>query len=165
MASGDTLLLLHPYMNEPPSASYATADTRNQRPVLDFSDSGSEIAVFGMILPRNYAGGGITVDHHIAMSSGTTGSVILTGEFERVGTGQLDLDDDSFAAAGSVVIDVPPNSGSVTVGTINFTNGAQMDSIAIGEYFRYRITRRGEDETNDTGSGDLEFVSGEVRET
>ena len=61
MASGDTLLVLTPLHNEPPSANAATIDLRNQHAVLDFDAATDESAVFGGVLPRNYAGGGVTI--------------------------------------------------------------------------------------------------------
>ena len=61
MASGDTLLVFHPFDNEPPSANYATLDIRNLHPVLDFDDSTDESAVFSAVLPWAYSGGGLTV--------------------------------------------------------------------------------------------------------
>lgn len=163
MASGDTLLIFSAYNNEPPSASYATLDTRNQRPVLDFADSGSEAAVFGAVLPRAYSGGGLTVNHWVAFSSGTTGSGVIRGYWERTGS-VLDLDDDSFTAGSVATFDVPANAGSAVSIAIAFTNGANIDNLEVGEYFRYKVAREGEN-TNDTGSGDLEIVQVEIVET
>ena len=164
MASGDTLLSWGAYSNEPPSASYATLDTRNQRPILDHADSGSESSVFSAVLPRHYANNGITAYHHIAFSSATAGSGVIQGAFERVGDELLDLDEDSFATAQTANADVPFTAGSVTIVSIAFTDGAQMDSVAVGEYFRYKFTRQGEAVADD-GSGDLELVKVELKET
>ena len=164
MASGDTIYTFMAYSNEPPSASYATLDTRNQRPVLDHADSGSETSVFGAILPRHYGGGGITAYHHIAFSSATAGSAVVQGAFERVGAELLDLDEDNFAAAVTANVDVPLTAGSVFVSPIAFTDGAQIDSLAVGEYFRYKFTRQGESVT-DTASGDMELIGIELKET
>jgi len=58
MASGNTLCTFLPTDNEPPSSNYATLDTRNAHPVLDFDDTIQEAAQFTGILPRNYRGGG-----------------------------------------------------------------------------------------------------------
>jgi len=164
MASGDTIYTFMAYSNEPPSASYATLDTRNQRPVLDHADSGSETSVFGAILPRHYGGGGITAYHHVAFSSATAGSAVVQGAFERVGAELLDLDEDNFAAAVTANVDVPLTAGSVFVSPIAFTDGAQIDSLAVGEYFRYKFTRQGESVTDDA-SGDMELIGIELKET
>ena len=57
MATGDTLLIINPLMNEPPSANFATLDFRNGHPVLDFDKDANESAVFSTVMPRAYAGG------------------------------------------------------------------------------------------------------------
>ena len=96
MASGDTLLIFTPLSNEPPAADYATFDTRNQHPVLDFALT--EEAVFEFVLPRNYGGNGITVYKHYAMSTAEANDIRLDTTFERIGDGQQDIDGDGFDA-------------------------------------------------------------------
>lgn len=164
MASGNTLLIFAAQDNEPPSANYATLDSRNQHLVLDFDASTDEFAVFSGIMPRNYAGGGVTVYLHYAMSSATSGDVVLTGAFERIGAGSQDIDSDGFASAQSVTSTVDGTSGNVKIPTIAFTNGAQMDSVAAGESFRLKISRDA-DNGSDTATGDLELVAVEIKET
>lgn len=166
MASGNTLLIFGPYDNEPPAASYATLDTRNAHPCLDFDDTADEAAVFSSVLPRQYAGGGLTVYLHYAMTSATTGKVRLDASIERIGDGQQDIDSDGFAAAQSVnVAAVPGTTGHVDIVSIAFTDGAQMDSLAAGEGFRLKVERKPSDTTNDTAAGDLELVKVEIKET
>lgn len=164
MATGNTLLIFHPNDNEPPAASYATADSRNAHQCLDFDAAADESAVFSAILPRTYAGGGLTVCLHYAMTSATTGDVVLTVAFERIGDGQQDLDADGFATAKSVTVTVPGTSGHVDITNIAFTNGAEIDSIAVGEKFRMNVTRDA-DAAGDTAAGDLELVGVEIKET
>ena len=72
MASGDTLLIFTPLSNEPPSVNPATLDTRNAHPVLDFDAVVPEAAVFSAVMPRHYAGGGVTVYLHWAMTTATS---------------------------------------------------------------------------------------------
>lgn len=163
MASDDTLLTFHPYNNEPPASNYATLDIRNQTPVLDFDDSTNESAVFSGVMPRAYAGGGLTVYLHYAMSSATSGDVDWDVAFERIGDAQQDIDSDSFAAVNSVDnTTVPGTSGHVDIVSVAFTNGADMDSVAVGEKFRIKVTR---DAASDTASGDAELVAVEIKET
>ncbi|NIO43432.1 MAG: hypothetical protein GTO41_26720, partial [Burkholderiales bacterium] len=92
MASGDTLLIFRPQDNEPPSSNYATFDTRNQHPVLDFDATTNEDAVFSAVMPRAYSGGGLTVYIHYAMSTATSGDVDWDVAFERIGDQQQDID-------------------------------------------------------------------------
>ena len=163
MASGDTLLVFLPQANEPPTSNYATLDTRNNHPVLDFDASTNEDAIFSGIMPRNYDGGGLTVYLHYAMSSATSGDVDWDVAFERIGDQQQDIDSDGFAAANSVDnTTVPGTSGNVDIVNVTFTDGADMDSIAVGEGFRMKVTR---DATSDTASGDAELRFVEIKET
>lgn len=163
MASGDTLLQFTPLHNEPPAANNATLDTRNSHPVLDFDATANESAVFSAVMPRHYAGSGITVYYHYAMSSAEADTVDWDGAFERIGDQQLDIDGDSFAAVQSVDnTTVPGTSGLVDIVAITFTDGAQMDGVAVGEGFRYKATR---DAVSDDAAGDAELLFVEIKET
>lgn len=166
MASGNTLLTFTPQANEPPTANYATLDQRNAHLVLDFDASTDESAVFKGVLPANYAGGGLTLKIHFALSSATSGNVVWQAAIERVGTSQ-DIDADSFATAnGSGQVAASGTSGIPSVGTITFTSGAQMDSLAAGESFRLKITRDADSTSaTDDATGDAELIAVEVKET
>ena len=162
MASGDTLITLLPYNNEPPTALYATFDTRNQHPVLDHDLT--EISVFTAIMPRSYAGGGVTVYLHYAMTSAVANDIRLDTEFERIGDQQQDLDADGFAAAQNTGdITVPGAAGLVDIVSTTHTDGGQMDSAAVGESFRLRVERVAVVGTD--AAGDLELVAIEIMET
>lgn len=163
MASGDTLLIFTPLNNEPPATNYATLDTRNGHSVLDFDTTTAETAIFKGVLPRTYAGGGITVYVHAALTSATSGTLGWLVAFERVGNGSQDIDTDGFAADQTITAaTVPATSGNVLILSVAVTNGANMDSIAVGEGFRLKITR---DVTNDTAAGDAELWAVELKET
>ena len=164
MASGDTLIIFTPLANEPPTSNYATLDTRNNHPCLDFDASTNESAIFSGIMPQSYAGTtGITVYLHYAMSTATSGDIDWDIALERIGDQQLDIDADSFAAVNSVDnTTVPGTSGNVDIVSIAFTDGADMDSVAAGEAFRLKVTR---DAANDTAAGDAELFKVEIRET
>ena len=163
MASGDTLVVFTPQCNEPPASNYATLDTRNQHPVLDFDDSTNEDAVFSSVMPRHYANSGVTVYIHYAMTSAVANTVDWDACFERIGDQQQDIDVDGFAAVQSVDnTTVPATSGLVDIVSIAFTNGAQMDSVAVGEGFRLKVTR---DAVSDDATGDAELRFVEIKET
>ena len=163
MASGDTLVVFTPGSNEPPASNAATKDSRNSHPVLDFDDTTNEDAVWSYVLPRHYDGGGLTVYIHYSMTSATTGDIDWDVAFERVGDQQQDIDSDGFAAANSVDnTTVPGTSGNVDIVNVTFTDGADMDSIAVGEKFRMKITR---DAASDTATGDAELHVIELKET
>jgi len=164
MASGDTLLIFRPQDNEPVSSDFATLDTRNFHPVLDFrAATANESAVFSAAMPRSYAGGGLTVSVHYAMTSATSGDIDWDVDLERIGDQQQDLDSDGFVGVNSTDnTTVPGTSGLVDIITVTFTDGADMDSIAVGEGFRMKVTR---DAIADTAAGDAELRFVEIKET
>jgi hypothetical protein len=163
LSSGDSLLVFTAAHGIPPASAYATFDSRNQHLVLDFDDTTNESAMFEGVMPRHYAGGGVTVYLHYAMTSATSGDIDWDVAWERIGDQQQDIDSDSFATANSVDnTTVPATSGNVDIVSIAFTNGAQMDSVAVGEGFRIKVTR---DAASDTGTGDAELHFVEIRET
>lgn len=164
MASGDTLVLLTALHNEPPATAYATFDTRNGHPVLDFDAAADEDAIFTSVLPRHYAGGGLTVSLRWAATSATSGNCKWNVQIERLEDEGTDMDADSFAAAQTVTAAAPATSGAVQYSDVTFTAGAQMDSLAAGEMFRLKVTRDAND-AGDTMTGDAELVSVEIRET
>jgi hypothetical protein len=164
MASGDTLLVFGAVHMEPASGSRAVFDTRNYHPVLLFEAANDILAVFGSVLPRSYAGGGLTVYIHWAGASATSGDVVWMAGFERLGEGSQDMDSDSFAANQSVTATAPGTTGFLDIASIAFTSGAQMDSLAAGEGFRLKITRDA-DNGSDTMVGDAQLRFVEIKET
>ena len=173
MASGDTLLIFTPLHNEPPDANNATNDVRTATSgdtdhssfaVLDFDQSTDEHAEFSGIMPRNYDGGGVTIT--IGWSSGlTTGNVIWNTAFKSFSDDADDMDSKAFATAqASSAVATPSAAGEIGYDTTTHTDGAQMDSVAVGEYFRLRVTRDANN-ASDTLAGDAELVFVEIRET
>lgn len=165
MASGNTLACFFPQDNEPPSTNYATFNTRNGHPTLDFDTTTQESAIFTGILPRHYAGGGITVYVHWADNGGggAGGTVGWDVSFERIGSAQQDIDSDGFATAQTITaITVPATAGHVSIANVGITDGANIDSIAVGEAFRVRIRR---DVANDSHSSDAQLIAVELKET
>lgn len=157
---------LSPLANEPPSSAYATPDTRNGHPTLDFDGATDEEAVFGLILPAWYAGGGITVDTYWSFTSATSGSLRVQISIERMDASSLDIDADSFATANSAGGTAPGTSGQLIKVSIAFTSGSQMDSAAAGEMIRVKV-RRDADGTSGTDdiTTDAELLCLVVRET
>lgn len=164
MASGDTLIVFTPRCNEPPSSSAATPDVRNQHPVLDFDDTAQESAVFSAVLPRHYGGGGVTVYITGSWTSDTTDThtTRLKVSFERIGDAQQDVDGDGFATGKDCTLAVPATSGLTDVGSVGFSDGAEMDQVAAGELFRLKLTL---DASNSTHTGDFELHAVEIKET
>jgi hypothetical protein len=166
MASGDTLVVFLPQDNVPPSSNYATLDERAGVAVLDFDDTTDEDAVFQGVMPRHYGGGGLTVTVGWAATTATTGTISLDVAFMSVSDDADDLDTKSFAAANNANPTTASASGEVDYATVTFTDGADMDSIAAGEYFQMKVTRDANGTTStDNMTGDMELVFVELRET
>lgn len=162
MASGETLAIFLPQNNEPPTSNFAREDRRNVHPVLDMALN--EIAIVSFVVPRNYGGNGFTVYEHYAMTSATTNDVALETSFERIGDQQQDIDSDSFASAISTTdIVVPGTSGLVDIISSVHTDGAQIDSLAVGEGGRLKIKRIAVAGSDAAGDLELRFV--ELKET
>jgi len=154
-------IVFAPRDNEPPATNFATLDTRNSRPCLDFDDTVQETAIFSKILPFSYSGSGIRVTIYCAMTTATTGTVGWDISIERVDASNLDLDTDSFATAQTVTATtVPTVSGQILAMTVNISNGTSMDSLAAGEMFRLRIRR---DVAADNAVGDAELFMVHMR--
>jgi hypothetical protein len=166
MASGDSLIIFTPYNNEPPAAAYATLDLRNYHPVLDFDGATDEEAVFTGVLPRNYAGGGLTTYLHVSFTSGTSGNSYFQGAIERIDDGTLDMDADSFAAFGGCAVLPNAASGISSIGTLTFASGTAMDSLAAGEMFRFKVRRDADGSAGtDDITTDAELIAVEIKET
>lgn len=166
MASGDTLAVFFPQNSEPPSANFATFDTRNGVLVADYDDTTDESLEFAGFMPRHYAGGGITVTVGWMATTATTGTISLDVGFKSVTDDADDLDTKAFAAVNNANPTTASATGEVDYVEIAFTDGADMDSVAAGEYFRMIVTRDANGTTStDDLSGDMELVFIEIRET
>lgn len=163
MASGDTLCVFTPQAGQPPAANYATFVTRNSRLVLAFDAVTDESIVFSGVLPRNYAGGGITVQLEWMAATATSGATRWATAIERENT---DLDADSFATANTAGGTANGTSGIPTYTTIAHAAGAEMDSLAVGEGFRLKVTRDADGTSGtDDMTGDAQLISVEIKET
>lgn len=159
MAQGDTIFKFKVQDNESPAANFATRDSRNSHPVLDFAID--EIGIFSDVMPRNYSGRGITIYLHYAMSSAEADDIKLETYFERIGDQQQDLDADGFAAAQNTGdITVPGTSGNVDIISTSHDNGAEMDGILVGEGFRLKLKRIAVTGTDAMGDLEWKFIEG-----
>lgn len=147
--------VFRPRDNEPPTSNFATLDTRNAHPVLDFDTTTQETAIFSDVISAAYGGGDITVTVIAALTSATSGTLGWDVTFERVGTSQ-DIDADGFATAQTITATtVPGTSGQLLSLSVSITAGsAGTDSLAAGEAYRLRVRR---DVANDTATGDAEL--------
>ena len=167
MASGDLLFALEASSGKTPTTTAAARMDRRGNDghvVFDFNDATDVSLDFSGWMPNHYGGGGVTLTVGYMMSSATTNEVRIDAAFERHQDDAFDLDTDGLAAVQSVTDTVPSASGEMGYATITFTDGAQMDSLAVNEHFRLRITRDA-DNVADDASGDMELLSIMARET
>lgn len=137
----------------PTGTSYATQDIMvgasspaESIPVLDFDGAGGvEYADFYGYFPAHYAGGGITLVI-VWSSAQTTNNTVWQAAFRAIVDDAEDLDTTAFTYDYNTVTATSPSAlGEVSYDSITFTDGADMDSLAVGEAFILRIKR---DSTN-----------------
>lgn len=150
-------MALSPLASEPQATAFATIDTRNAHPVLDFDASSNEYTAWTGVLPSGYAGGGVNVKIIWTATSATSGNVVWEAGFERIPSSGLDIDADSWATGVSATAAADPVSGETVETTIALSHGAQMDSLAAGELFRFYLQRTAAS-GSDTMTGDAEVL-------
>lgn len=157
MAANQTLFTLDPLGSFGPSTNYATHDTRNTHPVKDFDAATDETAYWHVVLPSNYSGGSITATIIYAMSSATSGDVVLVLAVERIADEDLDIDADSFDTGVSITSTVPGTSGQAQYAAMTLA-ASDLDSAVAGDLVRISLTRDANDAA-DTATGDLELLA------
>lgn len=168
MASGDTLAVFFPAMADIPASSYATFEVVANTLVLSYDDTTDEDVQFPGFMPRHYDGGGITVTVGWMTASATSGTISLDVALKSItdDTDDMGVGGKSFAAANNANPSPASASGEVKYTEITFTDGADMDSIAAGEYFRMLVRRDANGTTStDNMTGDMQLVFIEIRET
>src|SRR3990172_5138683 len=161
MASGDTVVRIICAM--PPGKLYETEDIRvggstpaEGFPVWDFDDTTDEYMDF-LCLLTNYGGGGLTFKLAWAATSATTGDVVWRIAVRAMPDDAEDIDAAHTYDFNSVTAPTASASGEIAYDTITFTNGADMDSWATGEYAIVRVSRQASS-GSDTMAGDAELV-------
>lgn len=146
---------------------------RSDTLVLNFDASDNEVALFPIVLPRHYGGNGITINIGI-VSTSTTGDMSFAA-FLKSYTNDVDnLGDVGTDPSGLKVFADPQFNtafapataiGDLRVDSIALTDGAQMDSLAAGEYGQLLLMRDAQDTTNDDMAADASLVFIEIQET
>lgn len=143
-----------------PVACFATTDTINDVLVADFDDTANEAVLYLCKLLPNYAGGGITVKFEQSTAA-ATGDLSYGGMFRSFTDDVDNLLHTSFNAWGNsgvpiynAAIDAPSVIGEITYDSIAFTDGTQIDSVAVDELFQFLLFRDAQDSTNDDHVGD-----------
>lgn len=145
----------NPQDNEPPSASYATPDTRNGHPVLDFDDASTEYAIFtGLVNNHNTlrSSGNVYVLLVWAATSATSGNVYWGVEIELLNKSSTDLDSNNWGTLTQAAGATHGTSGKLAYTKIAASNNL-FESLSK---FRTRVQRTGGN-GSDTMVGDAEL--------
>lgn len=142
-----------------PASNYATLDTRNTHPVLDFDTTTQETVYFHGVMPDNYDAEGITIELWWTATSATSGTIGWDVSLEQMDG--LDVDGDSFATAQTVTAaTVSATNGTLQSSSVSIADGTAMDSLVAGDMFRLRVRRN---VSADTATGDAELHMVEMR--
>lgn len=132
-----------PLDNIPPATLFATLDTRNTIPVLNFDPVANESAVFQGIIPTDSnLLSGLRVNIEWVAKTSTTGNVVWGVQFENH---THDLDSDSYDISLSGVSAAQGTSGILSTISLNCT---AVDSLSQGDSFRFKVTRSGSHESD-----------------
>ena len=147
--------------NQPPSANYATYDTRNSIGLLNFDAGTDESAVFvGILAEGTVLTTGLSVTIKWTAATATSGDCVWLVAWERCNT---DIDSDSFATGVSVTTTTSGTSGIPNTTTINFNGTTEIDGLTVGDMFRLKVTRDA-DAGGDTMTGDAQLLTLEVQQ-
>lgn len=149
----------------PPGANFAVLTRRagGSTPaegvnVWAFDAAAIEYLDFLCVL-QGYAGGGLTFTLPWSAASATSGTVRWGGAIRRFADDAEDLDTAHTYDFNDVDDTAPSAAGELSYPTLTFTNGADMDSVADGEVFIFRL-RRNATHANDSMTGDAEAWDG-----
>jgi hypothetical protein len=138
--------------NIPPGGGFATLDTRNSIPVLNFDAALNESGIFQGIIPTgSNLISGIRVNVEWIALTGILGNVFWGARFENA---NHDLDGDSFGPFATGVSATNGTAGIISTLSLNCT---AIDSLSQGDSFRLHIVRSGANAL-DTLAGDAQLL-------
>lgn len=174
MATGDTLCFFPALAGVPGDADYATLDTLlttsadepdNVIPVLDFDPGATEeYTYFQGIMPSHYsATTGVTVTINWT-SEATTGDVVWAVAFKAL-TDSENVLTTAFAAPNTATTTTDGTARDLNQTAITFTDGADMDSVAAGDYFWLEVSRNSSNASDTMNSNDAELHNVWIKDT
>ena len=171
MATGDSLFVLLPIGSIPTTTVFATLDTINDSStvvgpmtVLDFDGvTADESAEWIVMMPSQYAGGGLTFEINYAMD----GTDVQVVQFEiraiQMVAGDVVTSQDLQAQTAVEVVDTPTSTANtLDIFPTGALSHANAGSPAVGDYVRIRLTRDFDHEAN---TDDLQLFAVYVTET
>jgi hypothetical protein len=155
----NTILQFFPRDAEFPATNFATIDTRNNHPCLDFDDTTVETVFFTGFIPQGatFAGTGtaLTFVLESTATSATSGNIGWNVALERILAGGIDIDADNFGTAQGGSAAVNATSGIVTEVSVTFTQAQLPTSLAAGDMIRVRVQRNTSVSGDHTGDAEL----------
>jgi hypothetical protein len=155
----NTILQFFPRDAEFPSTNFATIDTRNNHPCLDFDETTTETVFFTGFIPQGatFAGTGtaLTFVLESTATSATSGNIGWNVALERIVAGGIDIDADNFGTAQGGSAAVNATSGIVTEVSVTFTQAQLPTSLAAGDMIRVRVQRNTSVSGDHTGDAEL----------
>lgn len=143
-----------------PTTNFATRDTRNNHPVLDFDASTAETAYFKAFIPQGasfaVSGTALTFVIESTATSATSGNVGWGISLERLVANGIDIDADAFGTEQTGSAAVNATSGKSSETTITFTLAQLPSGIAAGDMIRICLKRN--TAVSGNHSGDAEFL-------
>jgi hypothetical protein len=141
-----------PLDNIPPAVGFATLDTRNSIPILNFDAALNESGIFQGIIPTgSNLISGIKVNVEWIASTAIAGNVVWGARFENA---THDLDSDSFDIFTTGLSTTNGTAGIISTLSLNCT---AIDSLTQGDSFRLNIIRSGS-HASDTLAGDAQLL-------
>ena len=143
----NTILQFFPRDAEFPATNFATIDTRNNHPCLDFDDTTVETVFFTGFIPQGatFATSGTALTFVLLSTAQTalTGNIGWLVALERIVANGIDIDGDNFGTAqpGSAAVIGGANTGKVTEVSVTFTLAQLPSLLAAGDMIRVRVQR------------------------
>lgn len=159
MAVGDTVAILTPHQNDPPSSSFGTLDTVTNKLVVDLAVG--ESVEIGTLMPQHYGGGNLQAFIHYAMSSATSGNVQFRVSIWRIADATATQTESYGTTVSTGDVAVPGTAQLKDVTSTTHDSAAERDSLAVGEEYYTKVERIA---ATSEASGDVEFRKVEWRE-
>ena len=157
----NTIFRFFPRDAEFPSTGFATIDTRNNHPCLDYADSGTETAFFTGFIPQGASfatsGTALTFVLESTAESALNGNIGWLVALERIVANGIDIDSDAFGTAqpGSAAVIGGANTGKVAEVSVTFTLAQLPSLLAAGDMIRVRVQRNTAVSGNHAGDAEL----------
>lgn len=147
-----------------PATTFAREDVRpgastpaENFPVYLFNATTDDHLDFYCRLFVNYTGGGLSVALPWAADSATSGNCVWAAAIRAMVDDTDDMDVSHTYDYNSITVAAASAAGEIVYDPITFSSGADMDSLAAGEYFVLRV-KRDADNASDTMTGDAYII-------